>query len=355
MRIGMFSPYSLSLPGGVQGQVLGLARALRRQGHDCRVLGPCDGPPPEPGVITLGNAIPFATNGSVAPIAPDPSAALRTWRALTNERFDIVHLHEPLVPGCTMTALVLKSAPIVGTFHLAGESESYKRLRGVVRKLADRIDVRCAVSETAATMARVALGGHYDVLFNGVDLNRFRGAEPWPTEAPTILFVGRHEPRKGLETLLAALPKVAGDLRVWVVGSGPQTESLKARYTDKRIQWLGRIPDHELARRWRAASVYCAPSLGGESFGVVLLESMAAGVPVIASDIDGYRLVARNGIDSILVAPSDPPALAHALTTVLTNAHIAQSLRTEGAKRADEYSFDALADEYVKRYRTLLR
>lgn len=353
MRIGMFSPYSLSLPGGVQGQVLGLARALRRQGHDCRVLGPCDGPPPEPGVITLGNAIPFATNGSVAPIAPDPSAALRTWRALSDERFDLVHLHEPLVPGCTMTALVLKSTPIIGTFHLAGDSGAYRRLRGIVRRLADRMDLRCAVSEAAAAMAHGTLGGDYDVLFNGVDLDRFRNAEPWPLEAPTILFVGRHELRKGLEVLLQSLPSVPGDIRVWVVGSGPETDRLKAQYTDRRIQWLGRIRDDELARRWRAASVYCAPSLGGESFGVVLLEAMAAESPVVASDIDGYRLVARNGVDSLLVPPGDARALGAALARVLADADLAESLRAEGRARAEAYSFDALATAYVERYRKL--
>lgn len=351
----MFSPYSLSLPGGVQGQVLGLARALRRQGHDCKVLGPCDGPPPEPGIITLGNAIPFATNGSVAPIAPDPSAALRTWRALTNERFDLLHLHEPLVPGCTMTALVLKDAPIVGTFHLAGESESYKRFRGVVKRLASRIDLRCAVSEAAAAMAHSALGGEYEVLFNGVDLDRFRLPAPWPTEAPTVLFVGRHEPRKGLEVLLRALETVPGDIRAWIVGTGPQTEALKASYGDPRIEWLGRIRDDELARRWRAASVYCAPSLGGESFGVVLLESMAAGTPVIASNIDGYRLVARDKLDSILTPAGDVEALAKALNRVLTEPDLAAELRAEGTKRANEYSFDALATLYAQRYERLLK
>ncbi len=354
MRIGMFSPYSLSLPGGVQGQVLGLARALRRQGHDCRVLGPCDGPPPEPGIIALGNAVPFATNGSVAPIAPDPSAVLRTWRAMTNERFDLLHLHEPLAPGCTMTALVLKGAPIVGTFHLAGESESYRLLRGVLKRLADRIDLRCAVSETAAAMARSALGHEYEVLFNGVDLDRFRNAEPWPVEAPTLLFVGRHEPRKGLEVLLRAFEMVPGDIRLSVVGIGPQTEHLRSRYHDPRIEWLGRIPDDELARRWRAASVYCAPSLSGESFGVVLLESMAAGAPVVASNIDGYRLVARDGIDSLLFPAGDAEALAKSLNKVLTEPDLAGGLRDEGTKRANAYSFDALAKLYAQRYERLL-
>lgn len=142
MRIGMFSPYSLSIPGGVQGQVLGLARALRRAGNDVRVLGPCDGPPPESGVTPLGNALPLAANGSVAPIAPDPAAVLRTIRAINDEDFDVIHLHEPMVPGCTMTALLYDAAPMLGTFHAAGRSSSYRYLRAPLRWLAKKLDMR---------------------------------------------------------------------------------------------------------------------------------------------------------------------------------------------------------------------
>ena len=126
MRIGLVCPYSLTVPGGVQGQVLGLARVLRELGHEARVLAPCDGPPPELYVIPLGNSIPTAANGSVAPLAPDPSCALRTIRALADEAFDVLHLHEPLAPGPTMTTLVMHPAPAVGTFHAAGDSTSYR-------------------------------------------------------------------------------------------------------------------------------------------------------------------------------------------------------------------------------------
>ncbi|GIT01171.1 MAG: hypothetical protein CM1200mP26_28830 [Acidimicrobiales bacterium] len=202
MRIGIICPYSLTLPGGVQGQVLGLARVLRSIGHPTRVLGPCDGPPPDTGVTPLGDSLPTAANGSIAPIAPDVSCALRTIRALRDEDFDVLHLHEPLAPGPTTTALFLAQSPMVGTFHAAGGSLAYDLLNRPVRWLSRRMDRVFAVSDDAATMARESLGGDYEVLFNGVEVQRSREATPWPTDGPTIFFIGRHEPRKGLAVLL---------------------------------------------------------------------------------------------------------------------------------------------------------
>lgn len=349
----MFSPYSLTLPGGVQGQVLGLARALRRQGHDVRVLGPCDGPPPEPGVTPLGNAIPLAANGSVAPIAPDPAAALRTIRALRDEAFEVLHLHEPLVPGCNLTAVLYKASPSVGTFHAAGESASYRWLRPALRWVAGKLDLRTAVSEDAMALAKKSIGGEYTLLYNGVEVERFAAAEPWPIDAPTVLFVGRHERRKGLEVLLEAHANLPADTRLWIAGDGPLTAELKARYSDPRVEWLGRISDVERNRRYRAATVYCAPSLGGESFGVILLEAMAAGTVVVASDIAGYRNVARHDLDSLLVKPGDPLVLAKALNRVLGDADLADRLRSTGSVRAAEHSMDRLATAYVERYRSI--
>src|SRR5438477_3463323 len=191
VRIGLVAPYSLTIPGGVQGQVMGLARALRTQGHEVRVLAPCDGAPPDVGVTPLGNSVPLATNGSVAPIAPDLPCALRTIRALGDEAFDVVHLHEPLVPGPTLTALLFTDAPLVGTFHRAGASNAYSMLRPLVRYGARRLPMRCAVSEDASATARAALGGEYHLVFNGIEVERYAKADPWPTDGRTILFLGR--------------------------------------------------------------------------------------------------------------------------------------------------------------------
>ena len=176
MRVGLVCPYSLTVPGGVQSQVLGLARELRRQGHEARVLGPCDGPPPEAFVTPLGDSLPTAANGSIAPLAPDASAALRTIRALRDEEFDVVHVHEPMAPGPPMTTVTMRPAPLVGTFHAAGHSASYRVFRPVVLLAGvGRIDRKVVVSEDAMELAQSALGGEYDILFNGVDEEAHRG------------------------------------------------------------------------------------------------------------------------------------------------------------------------------------
>lgn len=357
VRVGLVCPYSLTPPGGVQAQVLGLARSLRTLGHDARVLAPCDGPPPDAGVTPLGRSIPFSTNGSVAPLAPDPACARRTIRALREERFDVLHLHEPLVPGPTLTSLLVSDVASVGTFHRAGASAAYAMLRPVAKRVAARLTRRVAVSEDARSTAYDALGGEYQVLFNGIEIERYAKATPIPTDRPTILFVGRHEPRKGLAVLLAALSDLPDDVRVWVAGDGPQTASLRDTHAgDERIEWLGRISEEEKESRLRGAHVFCAPSLRGESFGVILLEAMAAGTPIVASDLPGYRRVARGedevGTDAeaLLVPPGDAPALAAALRRALADNAVSARLAAAGELRAGDFSMDALAEQYVALY-----
>jgi phosphatidylinositol alpha-mannosyltransferase len=351
VRIGIVCPYSISVPGGVQEQVLGLGRALRAKGHHARVLAPSDGPPPDGWITPLGNSIPTAANGSVAPIAPDPSAQLRFIRAVRDEGFDVLHLHEPLVPGACQTAQFLKPTPLLGTFHAAGNTQSYRLLTPALKWLAGRLDVRAVVSAEAEALAQEHLGGTYEHLFNGIEVERFADVEPWPTDRPTLLFLGRHEPRKGLDVLLAALPSLPADLDVWIASDGPDTERLRVRHAgDPRLHWLGRLSDEEKRRRLRAADIFCAPSLHGESFGVVLLEAMAAGCAIVASDLSGYRLVARPDLDGLLVEPGDPAALADALGEVLTDPLRRAELVASGAKRAQEFSMDHLADRYVELY-----
>ena len=355
LRIGVVCPYSLTLPGGVQMQVLALARALRRTGHRVRVLAPCDGPPPDSGVTSLGNSLPTAANGSVAPIAPDASAQLRFIRAVRDEDFDVLHLHEPLAPGATTTALFTRPAPLLGTFHAAGSSLAYDMLNPGVRWLAGRLDDRVAVSEDARRMAAEALGGHYDLTFNGVEMQRYADGPSRPTTGPTVLFLGRHEPRKGLAVLLDALPSLPENARVWVVGEGPETDALTARAAgDPRIEWLGTISETEKAARLRGADVFCAPSLRGESFGIVLLEAMAAGTPVVASAIPGYANVARDGADALLVPPGDAGALGSALRAVLTDGERAAALVASGRERAEQFSMARLADVYLARFRAIV-
>lgn len=355
MRIGMVCPYSLSVPGGVQGQVLGLARALRARGETVRVLSPCDGPPPESFVTPLGNCVPLGANGSVAPIAPDPAAQLRTIRALRDEDFDVIHLHEPFVPGPTMTAMLVKPAPLVATFHSAGSSFAYDIFRPFTQRMLPKLDICFTVSDDAETLAKSALGGTYERAFNAVEVSRFRALNAHETNGPTILFVARHEERKGLAVLLEAFENLDSSARLWVAGMGPETASLRSRYvSDPRISWLGELDEDDKIERMLSADVFCAPSLHGESFGIVLLEAMAAETAVVASDLAGYAKVARHGRDALLVPPGDARALSDALSSLLSDRAHRDELVSSGKSRVAQFSMRRLADLYLDAYRRAL-
>ncbi len=352
-------------PGGVQGQVLGLARALGAIGHTAVVLAPADGSVdalaegfgPGSTVVGLGRSLPVAANGSVAPISLDPLAARRAVRRINDAGIEVVHLHEPLAPGAGYACLVRSPQPLIGTFHRAGASAAYRMLGPVARWAARRLEVRCAVSPEAMATASEALGGSYQIVGNGVETDRFAGADPWPTLGPTVLFVGRHEPRKGLGLLLDAFAtaRSAGPrATLWVVGHGPETEALRRRTSaDQRIEWLGRADDHGVGVALRGAHVLCAPSLGGESFGVVLLEAMAARTAVVASDIPGYAYVARG--HALLVAPGDVRALARALSRAVADARAGTGVCSPDAldrafDHASTWSMTNLAERYVGIY-----
>ena len=355
LRIAMVSPYSVSVPGGVQAQVLGLARELRRVGHEVRVLAPCDGPPPEPFVTPLGNSLPTAANGSVAPLAPDPSAALRTIRALNDEAFDVIHLHEPIVPGPTVTALLLKLAPTVGTFHAAGDSTSYRVLNKTARWAAEHLNVRVAVSESAKELAHRYLDGEYTVLFNGIEVQRYERPSVVREKTPTIFFCGRYEPRKGLEVLLQAMAHMPADVKLWIASDGIGIDDLQNTYgADTRINWLGRITEEDKLDRLARCTAFCAPSLRGESFGIVLLEAMAAGAALVASNISGYNNVATQNVNALLVEPGNPVALAKALQVVMNDDVVRLRLVEGGHERAHDFSMERLAQSYIQIYERLL-
>lgn len=351
----MISPYSLTVPGGVQGQILGLARALRARGEQVRVLGPCDGPPPEPFVTPLGNCVPTGANGSVVPLAPDPAAQLRTIRALRDEEFDVLHLHEPLAPGPTMTALLVSSVPMVGTFHRAGESLAYDIFRPLITRGARRLGLRYAVSEDAEALATSVLGGTYERAFNGVEVSRFQSTQPAKTDGPTIFFIARHEERKGLAILLEAFAGLDETCRLWIGGTGPETADLQNRHAgDPRITWLGRVNDEQKVARMAGADVFCAPSLYGESFGIVLLEAMASQTAVVASDLAGYSRVTGNGQYGALFPAGDVEALRERLSELLERRSLRDDLVARGSERVIEFSMQRLADLYLEAYERLL-
>jgi len=367
VRVAVHCPYSLSVPGGVQGQVAGLARALESRGHQVTVLAPVDERARasgerdiadlgrDVGFVSLGGSVSLRANGSIAAVAPGPKASLRALRALRTGRFDVLHLHEPFAPGASYACLALARVARVGTFHRSGDTALYRVLGPLARWGAERLQVRCAVSPQARSTVAHALGGTYELVANGVDSERFERAQPWPTEGPTVFFVGRHEHRKGLALLLGAFAGIREPGAVlWVAGEGPETEALKRRFAPgDSVEWLGRIGDAEVARRLRGAHVVCFPSLGGESFGVVLLEAMSARTAIVASNLPGYRFAAGGHAD--LVAPGDLLALRTALRNSLSDAlkgtgrSTAEALEAAAA-HARCFSMTAIAARYESIY-----
>jgi phosphatidylinositol alpha-mannosyltransferase len=351
VKVALLCPYSLSIPGGVQGQVLGLARALRRAGHEARVLAPCDGPPPAPYVVSVGPSTKVESNGSISPIAPGKDAARRALEALRGFAPDVLHLHEPLVPGPTTSALLGTTIPSVGTFHMAAARRDtfYRWFSKPAIGVAKRITIRTAVSDDARRTAQENLGGSYWVLPNGVDLEPLAGAHPSPAPRPAVLFVGRHEPRKGLGVLLDAWRDLGRDAALWVASDGPETEALRARDVPA-VEWLGRLTDGEKASRLRGATIFCAPALHGESFGVVLLEAMAASAAVLASDIPGFRNVARPDLEALLTPPGDAGALRDGLRLLLDDPARRAELVDAGLRRAGDFSMTRLAQRFLPVY-----
>jgi len=279
-------------------------------------------------------------------------------RALRDEEFDVLHLHEPMAPGPTMTAMLVKPAPIVATFHAAGNSLAYEIFRPFTSRGAHRIDIRYAVSDEAEELARRSLGGEYERAFNGVDISRFHSVAASNNATPTIFFLARHEERKGLSVLLEAFSGLPATCALWVGGVGPETNALRSQYgSDSRIEWLGEIDDDEKVRCMRQADVFCAPSLRGESFGIVLLEAMAAQTAVVASALTGYTLVmetAAREVAGVLVEPGDAVALRTRLHEVLTSAQTRSALVEIGSERVKDFSMARLADLYVDAYQRLI-
>jgi phosphatidylinositol alpha-mannosyltransferase len=280
---------------------------------------------------------------------------MRTIRALNDEAFDVIHLHEPIVPGPTVTALLLKLAPTVGTFHAAGDSTSYRVLNKTARWAAEHLNVRVAVSESAKELASRYLDGEYTILFNGIEVQRYSRPTTQRETSPTIFFCGRYEPRKGLEVLLQAMAHLPKNVKLWIASDGAGIDDLQNTYgADERISWLGRITEEDKLDRLARCTAFCAPSLRGESFGIVLLEAMAAGAALVASNISGYNNVATHGMNALLVEPGNPVSLAEALNVATINTSTREHLVTGGHARAQDFSMQRLAESYVEIYNKLL-
>ena len=363
MRIGMVCPYSFDEPGGVQIHVLDLARALRDRGHDVRVLGPgTRGSEPYEFVTLTGRGVGIPYNGSVARLTFGPRAWWVTRKWLRAEPLDVLHIHEPNPPSVGLAALALSQGPIAATFHTSATSSRVLKLAdGILTPLLEKIRGRIAVSPLARRWQIEALGSDAVEIPNGVDVEfyrRFAAEEPRPLgEPPTITFLGRYdEPRKGMDVLVNALPAVMREvpgLRLQIMGSGDE-KALRARLPrDLKLEFLGRVDDSEKARVLAAGDAYCAPNTGGESFGIVLVEAMAASTAVVASDLDAFRRVLRDGTCGELFSLGDPRALAASLVRVLTDdARRAELIATAGAAVWD-YDWDVVTERVLRVYETI--
>lgn len=349
MRVALVCPYAWDRDGGVQTHVRALARVLRRRGHDVHVVAPRAGwgpEPDEPGVTFVGRGVAVPANGSIATLAFGPAAAAGVRRVLRALGPDVVHAHEPLIPSLSLLALLGSETPAVGTFHAAAEdSAGYRLARPVLERALRRLRVRTAVSEAARALVARYFPGDYLLTPNGVDTARFATVAPLDLgPGRKVLFLGRVERRKGLEVLVRALARAPDvDAELVVAGAGPEEAACRrlAASLGVRARWLGRLSDDDVARAYRAADVYCAPGLGGESFGIVLVEAMAAGAPLVCSDLPGFRAVAVGA--ATLVPPGDPDALAGALRAVLSDDAAAARMAEAGARRARDYDWERLA------------
>ncbi|MDQ3753017.1 MAG: glycosyltransferase family 4 protein [Actinomycetota bacterium] len=360
MRIALVCPYAWDRYGGVQSHVRALAHALNEKGHETGVMAPYlldRSTLSEPGITFVGRAVRVPANGSVAPLAFGPLVASGIREALEEFDAEVIHLHEPLIPSLSLLALSTNAqAPTVGTFHAAAESSlGYRGAKAVLAKAANRLTVRTAVSEAARALAARYFPGEYLITPNGIDVGRFASAEPldppFGGRAKSVLFLGRLESRKGLEVLVEAMAGIDDlDASLVVAGSGPDKRSSRAlaRRLGVEAEWLGRVSEAEKPRIYRSADVYCAPALGGESFGIVLIEAMAAGVPVVCSDLEAFRAVTAGAAE--LTPPGDPEALAQALRAVLTDSGRAEEMRALSHRGAGRFGWDALVGDVEAAY-----
>ena len=345
MRIALVCPYAWDRPGGVQTHVRSLARALRERGHVVRSFAPRLHRVAGDEVHIVGRAIPVPANGSVAPLAFGPLTARAIGVALEEFQPQVVHLHEPLIPSLSMLALLRSDAPAVGTFHAAADgSAGYGVARPVLGRIAGRLRARTAVSDAARALVARYFPGDYALTPNGIDTSIYAAAEPADLgPGRHVVFLGRLERRKGLEVLIQAMTRLRDvDCDLVVIGKGPEERA--ARALARRLlvptRFLGTIADDDKAAILKAADVYCAPGLGGESFGIVLVEAMAAGAPVVCSSIPGFKAVV--GGAAAVVEPGEPGYLADALRRVLSDDGLADRMRAKSLQVSAAYDWGRL-------------
>jgi phosphatidylinositol alpha-mannosyltransferase len=371
MKIVLVSPYDFAYPGGVNAHVSRLSESLAQLGQEVKIIAPTSRPG-EMGsnFIPLGRPLPIPANGTIVRI-PNPFSGIRLWdqarRILEEERFDIIHLHEPFLPPVPLAVLHVSNTINVGTFHASRRSSIQYRFwkPALDRWWVPKLQGRIAVSQPAMRLASHYFPGEYNIIPNGIDVAHF-SADVAPIEEYydgklNILFVGRLEKRKGIKYLLGAYRRIKRDFpqsRLIVVGpSGEFLQDYKQMVKEKKIKdvvFTGYVPYEDLPHYYKTADIFCAPATGKESFGIVLLEAMAAGKPVIASNIEGYANLISPGMEGLLVKPKSEKSLAKALSYLLENKPLREKMGVMGRHKAEDYRWEYIASEIVDYYQNLL-
>jgi phosphatidyl-myo-inositol alpha-mannosyltransferase len=360
MKIALVTPYSWTTPGGVNVHIAHLATHLRLRGHEVRIIAPADGPV-EPGVIAVGRTLGVPYNGSVARLAFGPRVAGRVRVALRRSKPDVIHVHEPFAPSVSLLATMAAKAPLVSTFHVAAEDpRAYRAARIPLEPLWRKIDIKIAVSVAARDTVEGVFGPGARVIGNGVEMAAYRSVQPPDPPPNTVLYFGRLEKRKGPQVLIEALPALAAavpGIEVVIAGEGALLEELQAGVPDDlktQVRFTGRFDESDRIGLLASAGVVTLPALGGESFGITLLEAMAAGRPIVATSIAGYAAVARDGTDARLVPPGDAAALAEAVAGLLRDPPQAARLGAAARQRASGFDWTVITDEIESVYREAL-
>ncbi|MDO5698446.1 MAG: glycosyltransferase family 4 protein [Dermatophilus congolensis] len=367
MRIGLVCPYSFDVPGGVQFHIRDLAESLHQRGHHVSILAPADEDAPlPPFVVSSGKALPVRYNGSVARLTFGPTSAGRVARWVEQGAFDVVHIHEPIAPSVSVLALWAVEGPIVATFHTSlVRSRAMQAAYPLVRASLEKIHGRIAVSEAARHTVITHMGGDAVVIPNGVFTGRFAQAVVRPewqgtTEAPTIAFLGRiDEPRKGLPVLSQALGEIITQIpgvRVLVAGYGDIDTAVERLDLDVRdnVHFLGSITEEEKASLLASVDLYVAPHTGGESFGIVLVEAMSAGAPVLASDISAFAQVLDGGRVGALFPNGDAAALAREAVALLRDPARREALSEAASLWCRRFDWDSVSDDIIAVYETVI-
>jgi phosphatidylinositol alpha-mannosyltransferase len=374
VRIGIVCPYAWDVPGGVQFHIRDLAEHLLAQGHHVSVLAPADDAPANgkatgsalpPYLVSAGRAVPVPYNGSVARLNFGFLSAARVRRWLHEGTFDVVHIHEPTSPSLGLLTCWAAQGPMVATFHTSNpRSRAMTAAYPILQAALEKISARIAVSEYARRTLVEHLGGDAVVIPNGVDVDFFARAEPVPewrgtAERPVIGFMGRiDEPRKGLPVLMGALPRILAErpgTRLLVAGRGDEREAVAGlpEPLRDRVEFLGMVSDEEKARFLRGVDLYVAPNTGGESFGIILVEALSAGAPVLASDLDAFGPVLDGGAAGALFPVGDSAALAGAALDLLADPARRAALSAAGSRHVRRYDWSEVGAEILAVYETV--